>query len=447
MRWWPMRRRAPSLARRMILGLVAFAALIGLLEIFAEPIATGRLSLRQWLAAEQAAQLVAASLGRNAVGELTIVPTPDLQAYIAAAPEFWFYITDGTELLRGGSTTQPIFERGPDGQRKDPRQGTMFQLETQVGKVNLMLGGEHGELLEGAWIWLGDRLRRWLFTLAIVAVCVTVVTVGLVQLLLRPVRAAARAASALQPGQHSPALPEAGVPIEILPLVSATNAAFDRLEREHARQRRFIANAAHELRTPIAILGIRLDELPEGRTKQRLRQDVRRLTMLANQLLDIERLHHAGGPQPDRRVEMVALAREVVAEIGPLAIDSGGTLSFRSALRRLDIVGDEQALRGVLLNLIGNALTHGGRGVSVEVRIDLDGTVVVADSGIGVTVEARERIFEAFQRASEGSAGAGLGLYIVREVLKAHQAQIELRDGRPGAVFRIRFDDVARRAS
>ncbi len=328
MRWWPKRRRAPSLARRMILGLVAFQAVVGLAEIFAEPIATGRLSLRQWLAAEQAAQLVAASLGRNAAGELTYVPTPDLQSYIAAAPEFWFYITDGTELLRGGSTTQPIFERGPDGQRKDPRQGTMFQLETQVGKVNLMLGGEHGELLEGAWIWLGDRLRRWLITLVIVAVCVTVVTVGLVQLLLRPVRAAARAASALQPGQHSPALPEAGVPVEILPLVSATNAAFDRLEREHSRQRRFIANAAHELRTPIAILGIRLDELPEGQTKQRLRQDVRRLTMLANQLLDIERLHHAGGPQPDRRVEMVALAREVVAEIGPLAIDSGGTLSF-----------------------------------------------------------------------------------------------------------------------
>ena len=169
--------------------------------------------------------------------------------------------------------------------------------------------------------------------------------------------------------------------------------------------------------------------------------------MLANQLLDIERLHHAGGPQPDRRVEMVALAREVVAEIGPLAIDSGGTLSFRSALRRLDIVGDEQALRGVLLNLIGNALTHGGRGVSVEVRIDLDGTIVVADSGVGVTVEARERVFEAFQRASEGSAGGGLGLYIVREVLKAHHALIELRDGRPGAIFRIRFDDASRRVN
>ncbi len=182
----------------------------------------------------------------------------------------------------------------------------MFQLETQVGRVNLMLGGEHGELLEGAWVWLEDRLRRWLFTLAIVSVCVTVVTIALVQLLLRPVRAAARAAAALQPGQHVPALPEAGVPLEILPLVSATNAAFDRLEREHSRQRRFIANAAHELRTPIAILGIRLDELPEGQTKHRLRQDVRRLTMLANQLLDLERLQHSGGPQLDRRVDMVA---------------------------------------------------------------------------------------------------------------------------------------------
>ena len=144
---------------------------------------------------------------------------------------------------------------------------------------------------------------------------------------------------------------------------------------------------------------------------------------------------------------MVALAREVVAETGPLAIDSGGTLAFRSALRQLNVMGDEQALRGVLLNLISNALTHGGRGVCVEVGIDVDGSIVVADGGVGVTVEARERIFEAFQRASEGSAGAGLGLYIVREVLSAHRAQIELRDGRPGAVFRIRFDDMARWAA
>ncbi len=65
----------------MILGLVAFQAFVGLLEIFAEPIASGRLSLRQWLAAEQAAQLVAASVDRNAVGELTFKPTPDMSAY------------------------------------------------------------------------------------------------------------------------------------------------------------------------------------------------------------------------------------------------------------------------------------------------------------------------------------------------------------------------------
>jgi signal transduction histidine kinase len=434
------KRGAPSLARRIILGLVVIQALVELITLVAEPIASGRLSIRQWLAAEQASQLVATSLGRKETGELALVPTPEMTAYLKANPDFWFFASDGTELLRGG-VDQPRFERGPDGQRVDPRQGSMFALDTAVGRVSVMLGGQHGEFLDSVWAWLRDRLWDRLINLAIAAIGVTVVIVPVVQFLLRPVRLAARAAMALEPGQSAPALPVQGVPAEILPLVSATNAAFARLEREHNRQRQFIANAAHELRTPIAILGIRLDELPEGRVKQRLRLDVRRLTMLANQLLDLQRLQHGGAAPPDRMVDMVALVRDVAAEMGPLVIDGGGNLSFCTARPQLKVAGDEQALRGVFHNLIGNALAHGGKGVKIEVLVDADGAIVVADCGVGVGAEDHERVFEAFQRATsgEGSAGAGLGLYIVREVLAAHGAQIELRDGRPGAVFRIRF--------
>ena len=434
------RRGAPSLARRIILGLVVIQALVELVALVAEPIASGRLSLRQWLAAEQASQLVAESLGRKETGELAFVPTPEMTAYLKANPDFWFFASDGTELLRGG-VSQPRFERGADGERVDPRQGSMFALDTEVGRVSVMLGGQRGEFLDSAWAWLRDRLWRRLNDLAIAAIGVTVVIVPIVQFLLRPVRLAARAAMALEPGQSAPALPIQGVPVEILPLVSATNAAFARLEREHNRQRQFIANAAHELRTPIAILDIRLDELPEGRVKQRLRLDVRRLTMLANQLLDLQRLQYGSVAPPDRTVDMVALVRDVAAEMGPLVIDGGGNLSFCTARPQLKVAGDEQALRGVFHNLIGNALAHGGKGVKIEVHIEADGTIVVADRGIGVRAEDHDRVFEAFQRATsgEGAGGAGLGLYIVREVLAAHGAQIELRDGRPGAVFRIRF--------
>ena len=257
----------------------------------------------------------------------------------------------------------------------------------------------------------------------------------LVRFLLRPVRAAAEAAARLLPGQQQAGLPVEGVPAEILPLVTATNAAFERVEKEHERQRRFIANAAHELRTPIAILGLRLDEMPEGALKQRLQFDLRRLALLSNQLLDLERMRHAG-PAPEGEVEMVALARDAVAEMVPLALAAGSEMAFHSEVPRWLMQGDEPSLRSVLLNLLGNALAHGGAGVQVELRIARGGVLEVSDSGPGIPEGAQ--VFEAFQRAG-GRGGAGLGLYIVREVLRAHGAGIELLDQRPGATFRLRF--------
>jgi len=418
----------------MIMGLVAFQAAAGLLVIMAEPL-KAQLPLRQWLAAQQAAQLLAGSIDRNASGTLIFQPTPEMADYLARTPAFWFLASDGSTLLRGGEGGRVRFKQGADGEKSDQR-GTVFRLDTAGGSVAVLLGGQQGGFLDGIRAWLGNRLWLWLMAVAVVSLCTTVVTIGLVRWLLRPVNRAA--AAALAAGQDRPALPEAGVPAEILPLVSATNDAFDRLANEHDRQRRFMANAAHELRTPIAILNVRLDELPETPVKLRLRQDVKRLATLADQLLDLERLRHAE-PRHDQMVDLVALGRRVVAEMGPLAVDGGNSLEFRTELPRLDVRGDEQALRSVLLNLISNALSHGGQGVDVELRVGADGVIEVADSGMGVPAEVRERVFEAFQRGGGNGGGAGLGLYIVREVLRVHGAQIELRDGAPGAVFQVRF--------
>lgn len=456
MRWRPAALAPASLGRRLILGLVALQGLLLLLAMLSEPVFGGRNSLRQWLAVDHARQLLAASLQRDGQGELVLRPTPALSAYMAAVPEFWVIATDGDRLLRAGQPNprpKPLIDL-PERVVPGPltNQGTPVVLHSAAGWVGVMLGNPRSDLGRDLSSWLGSRLRRWLVALAVLTAVTTAAIVGLVQFLLRPVRAAAQAAKALQPGHAGPALPETGVPAEILPLVSATNAAFARLERAHERQRRFIANAAHELRTPIAILGLRLDALPPGPTRLRLQQDLHRLTLLANQLLDLERLQQASPPRD--AVELVALARDVVAEMAPLALDGGHSLEFASAVLRLDLTGDEQALRGVLLNLIGNALTHGGAGTVVLVRIGADRSLEVADSGPGIPPEARERVFEAFQRAGRSGSGAGLGLHIVREVLQAHGAAIALREmapgnardgsaadagGRPGACFRIAF--------
>lgn len=434
-----MRAWYHSLARRLVLGLVAFQAVVLTVAILTEPLRGGGGTLSQWLAAEEAAHLLAPSIARDPTGRLVLRPEPALASYMAANPRFWFFATDGDTLLRGGH--DPV---GPDSKTEDGQEevwgalaGATRYIRAAAGPVALLLGGQQGDFWAGLRAWLIDRLWRGLLVLLIAGLCTTALIIGLVQLLLRPVRHAARAAAALTPGQRGPHLPVEKVPTEILPLVNATNAAFARLEEENERQRRFVANAAHELRTPVAILGIRLDELPESAAKHKLRQDVRRLSLLANQLLDLERLHHGGARR--EALDLVALARDVVADMGPLAIEDGSSIAFSNEVPRLDIMGDEQALRGALSNLIGNALSHGGKGGLAELRIRRDGVVEVADRGAGVPAEWRERIFEPFQRAG-GGTGAGLGLYIVREALRAHGATIELRDGEPsGALFRIRF--------
>lgn len=436
-----------SLARRLVLGLVAFQALVLIGGILTEPLRGSRAPLSQWVAAEEAAQLLAPSIARDPSGQLVLRPTPELTAYMDANPDFWFFATDGTALLRsnanrGGEENKPegmraLLRGTQDGATHPTTAQFRRHVATPAGGVALLLGGQRGDFWAGVEAWLTDRFWRGAKILLIAGLCTTVLIIGLVHLLLRPVRRAAQAAAALTPGQHGPHLPVEKVPTEILPLVNATNAAFARLEEENERQRRFVANAAHELRTPVAILGIRLDELPESAAKHKLRQDVRRLSLLANQLLDLERLHHGGARR--EALDLVALARDVVAEMGPLAIEDGSSLAFSSEVPRLDVVGDEQALRGALSNLIGNALSHGGKGGLAELRVCRDGVIEVADHGAGVPAEWRERVFEPFQRAG-GGTGAGLGLYIVREALRAHGATIELRDGEPsGALFRIRF--------
>jgi signal transduction histidine kinase len=399
-------------------------------------------SWRQWLAMEQVRQLLSGSIKHDSAGALVFHPTDEMSEYMREAGSFWFLATDGVSKLRGGSAGAPESRIAEDTMR-GWRQGTTLQFDAGGRNVGVLLGGERGSIIDGIGAWLRDGLRRWLLAFIPLAACTTLLTVWLVRYLLRPVRLAAHAALSLKLGQHVAALPEIGVPAEILPLVSATNAAFARLEEEHERQRRFMANAAHELRTPIAILGLRLDEMPAGRLKQQLAQDVRRLTLLANQLLDLERLHHTSSH--GQIVDLVALARDVAAEMAPLSLDSNSTLSFQSVVPCLSVLGDEQALRRVLVNLVANAFMHGGRDIQVAIRITPDGLIEVADGGSGIPVEAQERIFEAFQRGSIG-VGAGLGLYIVREVLRAHGAVIELRDGKPGTVFRIRFAQVEVRA-
>jgi two-component system OmpR family sensor kinase len=269
---------------------------------------------------------------------------------------------------------------------------------------------------------------------------------------LAPLTGLARSLAARGPRALGP-LPEAGLPEEVRPLVASLNDLLARLERALDRERAFIADAAHELRTPLTAVGLQLqvlERVPAGAEREqaleRLKAGVQRAVRLVGQLLDLARQDDAAAGRSPARVDLAAIAREVVVERSQQAEARGVDLGLDAGTAQVE--GDAEGLRVALGNLVDNAIRHSPRGGKVDVRVRTDGAEIIAevlDAGPGIPPAERERVFDRFHRgdAAAGS-GSGLGLAIVREIATRHGATVELRDrdGEPGLAARIRFGRV-----
>lgn len=226
------------------------------------------------------------------------------------------------------------------------------------------------------------------------------------------------------------------IPLEVVPLVTAVNDALARLDQGYARHKRFVADAAHELRTPIAILNTRLESLPSGPDKTRLLEDAARLATLAEQLLDIQRLDRCG--HPFTRIDLVAMAQSAAADLAPLAIAAGYELALDAPSSPIETIGDAAALERALTNLVQNAIQHGPRRGTIGIRVSKPACIEVTDEGAGIPRDQREQIFEPFYRLSPLDRGAGLGLNMVREIVLLHGGQVSVTDGADGGTcFRM----------
>lgn len=233
-------------------------------------------------------------------------------------------------------------------------------------------------------------------------------------------------------------LPVEGLPTEVASLVRAINEMVERVEKTHEEQELFLATAAHELRTPMAVLRTRLEELPESETKETLRNDVRRMASLVDQLLRLVQIHN-NRDLPDQ-VDLVATARDVVAERAPLSIDRGVDIELASEPDSLVVKGHRGLVGVAVANLVDNAISFSKSGDTLKVSVDNDGTVSVSDCGPGVPDDELERIFEPFAKSPPNRQGHGLGLAIVRAVMTAHGGEVSARnaDG-GGADFALQF--------
>jgi len=238
------------------------------------------------------------------------------------------------------------------------------------------------------------------------------------------------------------------LPRELDTIVGALNRLLERIRRLRVREKRFIADAAHELRTPLAVLDLHAQnalaaEDPDDRREalQELRSGVARATRLVAQLLTLARLEPEEEEQEaSARVDsnMLVEVREALAELSPLAVDHD---------QMLDLVADEGsdwrlttepgAIGTLIQNLVGNALRYTPDGGRVTVTLAADDAWLVLrvdDQGPGIPAAERERVIERFHRAGPG-AGAGLGLSIVERLLARHGGTLGLEEA-PGGGLR-----------
>jgi len=247
----------------------------------------------------------------------------------------------------------------------------------------------------------------------------------------------ARRLASPRPDPLAPLDPQQEAPRELWPAVEAYNALLQRLDAMQAAQRRFVSNAAHQLRTPLAAMQVELESSLRQQDPQAQQlalsgtlAGLSRLQHLVNQLLLLSRSEDAQGASlPLQVMDVASLARTVVERYADRALAAGVDLGYEGPDEGVPVQGDAPLLREALGNLLDNALRYGAmRGmITLSVQRDADGVQVwVDDDGAGIDAAERGRVTERFYRASSQGDGCGLGLAIVAEIAQRHDAGLEI---------------------
>ena len=265
---------------------------------------------------------------------------------------------------------------------------------------------------------------------------------------LRPVESLSKDIEQRSP-EHLGAVDRPDIPREVAPLVSALNDLFARVVTASKAEKAFIADAAHQLRTPLTALRTETElALLESHPPQteallrRLHMATTRAARLANQLLSQARAEHVRHNSSMERFDLKQIATEAAEEWVPRSVDAGVDLGFELESARVE--GHGFLLREMLANLLDNAINYAGHGARVTIRTGASpaapasAMLEVEDNGPGIPVHERERAFERFQRGNAGGTGSGLGLSIVRDIAGHHGAIVELLDGPGGIGLKVR---------
>lgn len=387
----------------------------------------------------QAAALLVVQQAREIDDDDTGVDAPTLHRY---APKVAFQVFhEGRLALRSSNApVEPMLAfdgRAPSGFRTIEIGGTAWRVFATHGAetdVQVFVGEQVESRSDILWAVLRSSLGPLLFAVPLLALAAWwAVRRGMAPLRRLRSTLEQRSPNALQPIEIGDA------PSEMAPMLGALNGLFQRIAELLESERRFTADAAHELRTPIA--GIRAQaQVALGATEDAERahalratlQGCDRATHLVEQLLTLSRLESVA-QHPLTAIDLAALTRGVVAEVAPLALNKQQTVEV-DADTPCTVQGEATLLSVMVRNLVDNAIRYSPPGASVNITVSTgDGTVLlrVEDSGPGMTAADMARMGERFFRVvGSGQDGSGLGWSIARRIAAVHRAQ--MRVGRSG---------------
>jgi signal transduction histidine kinase len=428
------------ISRIVILHLIAVAitsvvmslALSWLLNLATENIHNGAMQ-------EQAAS-VAGHLVMNADGSVSLELPPELQGlYSQPYGRYSYAVIDeqGRVLISSLKDRTAIFPA-------DPRFASVTFLQTRRDHA-VISGASVPEVSGGRALWVqagedlanrdviiddivADFFKKVSWITLPILLLLLITDIAIFRRALRPLRQASEIAQHIGPARTDVRLPVSEIPSEVRPLVLAVNQAFDRLDEGFRVQREFTADAAHELRTPLAILRTRVDTLDDQGIANALHQDIEAMGRIVGQMLDIAELD-VFVVDPNDRADLREVCAEVAEFIAPLALEQDKEVALLGANTPVWVKGNSEMLSRAIRNLAENAIKHTPRGTVVEFTVEENGIARISDRGPGITEQERGLIFRRFWRRDRSQAGStGLGLSIVQRIVELHSATINVEN-------------------
>ncbi|MBY0563981.1 MAG: hypothetical protein K2P58_07320 [Hyphomonadaceae bacterium] len=315
-----------------------------------------------------------------------------------------------------------------------------FFYDGQRWRVVVAANGDPAGLL--ARLIAGEVIVHILLPIVPLALLFAWTSLGVVTSTLQPLRVLAERARRARDFANIRALDAASAPAEIRDLVIALNASLEELARSAAREREFMLDAAHALRTPLAALKARLELDADANDANRtaLASDVGALIRLTTQMLALANSEHLRIAS-EQRTDLNAIAADVVARLAPLAFQKQVDLGISTSEPTPLVQADADALAHALTNLVENAIKHAPAHSQVDVRVLADPpTLAVRDYGAGMDPELIAHAGRRFLRQRfQDAEGAGLGLSIVARIAEAHQGSLRLTNCNPGLEAAIVF--------